>query len=196
MKAKLEGKTYEDASLEVKAEFHNRGLVTVDPIFPEPQTLLTPTPRLPGTDGRKMSKSYGNAIYLSDTPEEVAKKVAGMMTDPARKRRWDKGNPEICPVFDHHKVFSPEPVIERVHGECQTAEIGCVDCKKLMASALNEHLAPIQQRRRQYEKNPEQVWDILEAGTGRARNVAGTTMVEVREAMGLAQRQVLVGHQA
>jgi len=193
--AKLEGKTYDEASLEVKAEFHNRGLVTIDPVFPEPQTLLTPTPRLPGTDGRKMSKSYNNAIYLSDTPEEVSKKVAGMMTDPARKRRWDKGNPDICPVFDHHKVFSPPSVIERVRRECRTAEIGCVDCKKLMASALNERLAPIQQRRREYEREPEQVWDILDTGTAKAREVAETTMIEVRQAMGLSRERATVARE-
>ncbi|HEV2383140.1 MAG TPA: tryptophan--tRNA ligase [Terriglobia bacterium] len=163
------------------------------PIFPEPRTLLTPTPRLPGTDGRKMSKSYGNAIYLSDTPEEVSKKVAAMMTDPARKRRHDPGNPDVCPVFDHHKVFSPQPVIDRVNRECRTAEIGCVDCKKLMAAALNERLAPIQERRRAYEQAPGQVWDILEAGTVKARQVAETTMTEVREAMGLARQPRQVG---
>jgi tryptophanyl-tRNA synthetase len=163
------------------------------PIFPEPRTLLTPTPRLPGTDGRKMSKSYGNAIYLSDAPEEVAKKVAGMMTDPARKRRHDPGNPDVCPVFDHHKVFSPPPVIDRVNRECRTAEIGCVDCKKLMAAALNERLAPIQERRRAYEQAPGQVWDILEAGTAKARQVAETTMTEVRQAMGLARQRTRVG---
>ena len=166
------------------------------PVLPEPQTLLTPTPRLPGTDGRKMSKSYGNAIYLSDTPEEVSKKVAGMMTDPARKRRWDKGNPDICPVFDHHKVFSAQAVIERVHRECQTAEIGCVDCKKLMAAALNERLAPIQERRRAYEQKPRQVWDVLDAGTVKARQVAETTMTEVRQVMGLARKPAPVPLQA
>jgi tryptophanyl-tRNA synthetase len=196
MTMKLEGKTYEEASLEVKAEFTNRGLVTVEPIFPEPQTLLTPTPRLPGTDGRKMSKSYGNAIYLSDAPEDVSKKVAGMMTDPARKRRHDPGDPDVCPVFDHHKVFSPQPVIDRVNRECRTAEIGCVDCKKLMAAALNERLAPIQERRREYERKPDQVWDVLEAGTVKARQVAESTMSEVRQAMGLARKPAPVPQSA
>ncbi|HUI43067.1 MAG TPA: tryptophan--tRNA ligase [Terriglobia bacterium] len=183
----VDGRTYEGAPLEVKAEFVNRGLVTVEPLFPEPQTLLTPTPRLPGTDGRKMSKSYGNAIYLSDTPAEVSKKVAGMMTDPARKRRNDPGDPDVCPVFDHHKVFSPQPVIDRVNAECRTAAIGCVDCKKLLAAALNERLAPIQERRRVYEQHPGQVWDVLDEGTARARKVAQATMSEVRQAMGLAR---------
>lgn len=152
-------------------------------VFPEPQALLTPTPRLPGTDGRKMSKSYGNAILLSDPPEVVSKKVATMLTDPARKRRTDKGNPDVCPVFDHHKVFSTSTVIERVNRECRTAEIGCVECKTLMAEHLNRRLAPIQERRKPYEQNPKRVWEILEEGTRKARSVAQATMAEVHTAM-------------
>ena len=157
------------------------------PVFPEPLALLTPTPKLPGTDGRKMSKSYGNAILLADPPEVVSTKVANMMTDPARKRRADPGNPDICPVFDHHKIFSPAEVTARVNRECRTAEIGCVECKKLMAGHLNEYLAPIQERRRPFEKNPQMVWDILEAGTAKARRVVETTMQEVRRAVKLAE---------
>ncbi len=157
------------------------------PVFPEPEALLTPAPRLPGTDGRKMSKSYDNAIFLSDAPETVSKKVAGMVTDPARKRRTDKGNPDVCPVFDFHKIFSPTEVIERVNRECRTAEIGCVECKKLMAGHLNEFLAPIQERRRVIERNPRQVWDILDQGTHKARQVACATMAEVRSAMNLVR---------
>ena len=183
--AKLDGKTYAEASLEGKAEFVQRGLVTIDPLFPEPESLLTPSPRLRGTDGRKMSKSYNNAIFLSDPPEVVNKKVAGMMTDPARQRRWDKGNPEVCPVFDHHKLFSPPEVVERVNRECRTAEIGCVDCKKMMAQHLNKFLEPIQERRKIYEQAPEKVWDVLEAGTRKARGVAQQTMAEVRAAVKL-----------
>jgi tryptophanyl-tRNA synthetase len=182
---KLDGKTYMESSLEGKAEFVHRGLVAVDPVFPEPQSLLTHTPRLPGADGRKMSKSYGNAIYLSDPPDAVWKKVATMMTDPARKRRWDKGNPEICPVFDFHKIFSSAEVIDRVNRECRTAEIGCVDCKKLMAGYLNQFLDPIRERRCKLEQKPGYVWDVLEEGTGRAREVAQATMAEVRSAMNL-----------
>jgi tryptophanyl-tRNA synthetase len=155
------------------------------PVFPEPQALLTPTPKLPGTDGRKMSKSYGNAILLADPPEGVAGKAANMMTDPARKRRADPGNPDICPVFDHHKIFSPREVVDRVNRECRTAKIGCVECKKLMAGHLNNYLAPIQERRRPFEKNPQMVWDILEAGTAKARRVVETTMQEVRRAVKL-----------
>jgi tryptophanyl-tRNA synthetase len=154
--------------------------------FPEPQALLTPTPKLPGTDGRKMSKSYNNVILLSDPPDLINQKVADMMTDPARKRRTDKGNPDVCPVFDHHKIFSPREVIEKVNRECRTAEIGCVDCKKLMAQSLNKALAPIQERRRCYEQNPQKVWDVLDKGTFKARAVAQATMAEVRAAVKLA----------
>jgi tryptophanyl-tRNA synthetase len=184
--SKLDGKTYTEATLEEKAEFVHRGLVTIDPLFPEPQSLLTPSPRLRGTDGRKMSKSYDNAIFLSDPPDVVDKKARGMMTDPARKRRHDPGDPEKCPVFDHHKIFSPPEVIERVDRECRTAEIGCVECKKLMARHLNEYLAPIQERRKLYEHDPQKVWDVLAAGTEKARRVAQETMGEVRAATKLA----------
>jgi tryptophanyl-tRNA synthetase len=155
------------------------------PVFPEPQPLLTPTPKLPGTDGRKMSKSYGNAILLSDPPDVVSSKVANMMTDPARKRRTDPGDPDICPVYDHHKIFSPAEVTARVNRECRTAEIGCVDCKKLMAGHLSDYLAPIQERRVAYERNPQMVWDILDTGTAKARRVAQATMEEVRKAVEL-----------
>jgi tryptophanyl-tRNA synthetase len=168
---------------EIARRFNN----AYDEIFPEPRALLTHAPRLPGTDGRKMSKSYGNAIFLSDPPNVVSKKVAGMMTDPARKRRIDPGDPDVCPVFDHHKIFSTKDVIDRVNRECRTAEIGCVDCKKLMAEALNRKLAPIQERRWVYEKDPRQVWRILEEGTERARQEAEKTMAEVRQTVGLVR---------
>ncbi len=183
--AKLDGKTYAESSLEGKAEFIHRGLVTIDPLFPEPESLLTPSPRLRGTDGRKMSKSYNNAIFLSDPPEVVSKKVAGMMTDPARQRRHDPGDPEKCPVFDHHKIFSQPEVVERANRECRTAEIGCVECKKLMAQSLNKFLEPVQERRKAYEQAPQKVWDILEEGTRKARRVANETMDEVRAAVKL-----------
>ncbi|PYV32299.1 MAG: tryptophan--tRNA ligase [Acidobacteria bacterium] len=152
-------------------------------VFPEPQVLLTRAPRLPGTDGRKMSKSYNNAIYLSDPPEVVSKKLATMITDPARKRRTDKGNPDVCPVFDLHKVFSTAPHIDQVNRECRTAEIGCLDCKQILAGNINKGLEPIQKRRRPYERDPEKVWAILEEGTEKARKVAQETMREVRAAV-------------
>jgi len=156
-------------------------------IFPEPQALLTPAPRLPGTDGRKMSKSYNNAIFLSDPPEVVNKKLATMITDPARKRRSDPGDPDVCPVFDLHKVFSSPDIIDRVNRECRTAEIGCLDCKKLVGACINERLAPIRERRKIYEAEPQRVWDILDAGTEKARQTAEATMAEVREAVRLTR---------
>jgi tryptophanyl-tRNA synthetase len=168
------------APLEIKCVYGE-----VRSIFPEPRALLTPSPRLPGTDGRKMSKSYNNAIFLSDPPEVVDRKLATMITDPARKRRTDPGNPDICPVFDLHKVYSEQAVIDRVNRECRTAEIGCIDCKKLVSHGINQRLAPIQQRRKPYEERPQLVWDILEEGTERARKVAQATMVEVRAAVEL-----------
>ena len=177
---------YQRSSLDVRADYLNRDVGTIEPIFPEPDALLTSAPRLPGTDGRKMSKSYGNAIFLTDAPEVVSKKLATMVTDPARKRRADPGDPDVCPVFDLHKIFSAPPTIERVNRECRTAEIGCVDCKKLAAGHLNAYLAPIQERRKPYEQKPELVWEILEKGTERARKVAQETMVEVRRAVNLA----------
>jgi tryptophanyl-tRNA synthetase len=174
------------ASLDLKAQFVNTGLVeSKRQLLPEPQALLTPAPRLPGTDGRKMSKSYNNAVFLSDPPEVVSKKLATMITDPARKRRTDKGNPDVCPVFDLHKVFSTSQDIGRVNRECRTAEIGCLDCKKLLAGHVNEALAPIQVRREPYAQNPQRVWDVLEDGTERARKVAQATMAEVRKAVKL-----------
>ena len=176
---------FREGSLDDRAAWLNDGLGVVSPIFPEPEALLTSAPRLPGTDGRKMSKSYGNAILLTDPAEVVSKNLATMVTDPARKRRTDPGNPDICPVFDLHKIFSAQETIERVNRECRTAEIGCLDCKKLAAGHLNTFLAPIQDRRIPYEQNPQKVWDVLEEGTAKARAVAQTTMAEVRAAVRL-----------
>ncbi len=183
--AKLEGKTFQQQSAEGKAEMINRGLVSIDGVFPEPEVMLTSAPRLPGTDGRKMSKSYGNAIFLTDPPDVVSKKLATMVTDPARKRRTDPGNPDVCPVFDLHKIFSAPETIDRVNRECRTAEIGCLECKKLAAGHLNAFLVPIQERRKPYEQNPQKVWDVLEEGTAKARAVVQTTMAEVRAAVRL-----------
>jgi tryptophanyl-tRNA synthetase len=171
--------------LDTRAAYLNNGLGKIQPIFPEPEPLLTLSPRLPGTDGRKMSKSYNNAIFLTDSPEAVSKKLAGYMTDPARKRRSDPGNPDVCPVFDLHKVFSSQEVIDRVNRECRTAEIGCVECKQLSAKHLNCFLAPIQKRRGPYEQNPQKVWDVLEEGTRKAQAVAEGTMAGVRHAVRL-----------
>src|ERR1700687_4856431 len=154
-------------------------------VFLEPQALLTPAPRLPGTDGRKMSKSYGNAIMLTDPEPVVRLTLKTMVTDPARVRRSDPGNPDVCPVGDLHKIFSDKATMAKVYEGCRSAGIGCIECKGWAADALVQLLNPMQQRRKKFEENPRLAWDILEAGTARARDVAGATMQEVRESMGL-----------
>src|SRR5208337_3048428 len=155
-------------------------------IFPEPAALLTPAPRLPGTDGRKMSKSYGNAIMLTDPEPVVRQKLKTMVTDPARVRRTDRGNPDVCPVGDLHKIFSGPDTIAKVDAGCRSAGIGCIECKSWAADALVRILNPMQERRKKYEENPRLAWDILVAGSERARKVASATMREVREAMGMS----------
>jgi tryptophanyl-tRNA synthetase len=156
-------------------------------ILPEPQVLLTPSPKLPGTDGRKMSKSYGNTILLSDPEPVIRAKLKTMVTDPARIRRSDPGNPDICPVGDLHKVFSTAETLVKVYDGCTTAGIGCIECKGWAASAIVEHLAPIQERRRKYEQDNSLVTEILAAGGERATKRAEQTLSEVRMAMGLFQ---------
>jgi tryptophanyl-tRNA synthetase len=152
-------------------------------VFPEPQTVLTATPRVPGTDGRKMSKSYGNAVYLKDPPEVVRKKLKPMVTDPARVRRTDPGTPEICPVYDLHKAFSPPETQAWAAEGCRTAGIGCLDCKGALIDHLLHRLEAIHQRRPEYAARPDTVWDILAEGSRRAREVARATMDDVRAAM-------------
>jgi len=155
-------------------------------VFPEPQSLLTPAPKLPGTDGRKMSKSYGNTILLADPEPVVRQKLKTMVTDPARVRRSDPGNPDVCPVGDLHKIFSDRATMDKVNVGCRSAGIGCIECKGWVADALVNILNPMQERRKKYEDKPRLAWDILEAGSAHARKVAGETMVEVREAMGMS----------
>ncbi len=152
-------------------------------VFPEPQTLLTEAKRIPGTDGRKMSKSFGNAIYLKDNPETVRQKLRPMLTDPARKRRTDPGDPDICPVFDLHRAFSPEATREWAATGCRTAGIGCLDCKATLSEHMLEKLALVHARRPELSARPDTVWDILIAGSKEARGVAEATMEEVRSAM-------------
>jgi tryptophanyl-tRNA synthetase len=155
-------------------------------VFPEPQSLLTPAPKLPGTDGRKMSKSYGNTILLTDPEPVVRQKLKTMVTDPARVRRSDPGNPDVCPVGDLHKIFSDRATMDKVNIGCRSAGIGCIECKGWAADALVQLLNPMQQRRKKFEENPRLAWDILEAGSGRARKVAAETMDGVRDAMGMS----------
>jgi tryptophanyl-tRNA synthetase len=156
-------------------------------ILPEPQVLLTPSPKLPGTDGRKMSKSYGNTILLTDPPLVVRQKLKTMVTDPARVRRTDPGDPDVCPVGDLHKVFSSQETLLKVYEGCRTAGIGCIECKGWAADAIVAELEPIQQRRRQYEEQPRLVHDVLHSGSELARARAEETMKQVREAMHLLQ---------
>lgn len=153
-------------------------------IFPEPEAVLAKVQKLPGLDGRKMSKSYNNCIYLADSREEVIKKVKGMMTDPARKVRTDKGHPEICPVFLYHKLFNPERV-EGVAHECKNALRGCVECKMEMVEKLNAFLDPVRERREAWMKKKTEVRKILDQGAERARSVASQTLKETLQAMGL-----------
>ena len=154
-----------------------------------PDVILTETPRVPGTDGRRMAKSYGNAIWLTDTPEEIRAKAKNMMTDPQRVRRTDPGRPEVCPVFAYHNLFPEKKSaddcqrIERAAFNCRNAKWGCLDCKAEMADALVKWIEPIQQRRAKYEKHPREVWDILEDGSRRAKEVAEQTMARVRKAV-------------
>lgn len=156
------------------------------PVLPEPQPLLTPSPKLPGTDGRKMSKSYGNTILLTDPEPAIREKLKTMVTDPARVRRTDPGNPDVCPVGDVHKIFSDASVISKVYEGCRTAGIGCVECKSWAANSLVAILNPMQERRKKYEENPRLAWDILETGSKKAQSVASATMDEVRDAMGMS----------
>jgi tryptophanyl-tRNA synthetase len=157
-------------------------------ILPEPEVLLTPSPKLPGTDGRKMSKSYDNTILMSDSEPEVRAKLKTMVTDPARVYRTDPGNPEVCPVFDLHKVFSSAETQQTAAEGCVTAGIGCIECKQWLADAVVEALAPIQERRRKYEADPALVDEILDQGGRRAWKRADETMRQVSEVMGLRYR--------
>lgn len=168
--------------LELTREIARRFNHLYEEIFPEPQALLTKAKVLPGTDGRKMSKSYGNTISLSDSPEAIRKKVTSMVTDPARIRKDDPGHPEICTVFAFHKVFNEEEVSE-IESLCRKGGIGCVQCKRKLADKMVEALSPIYERRQELVKRPDTIRDIINTGVKNAREVARKTMEEVRSAM-------------
>jgi tryptophanyl-tRNA synthetase len=155
------------------------------PIFPEPEVLLTEAQRVPGLDGRKMSKSYGNAVFLSDSPQEIDAKISRMMTDPARVRRTDPGEPEKCPAFQLHKIYCTPEEIDHVTKGCRTATIGCLECKKIMIRHVIEQLGPVRERRAAFEKEPHKVEDILASGHRVAQKKAAETMDEVRRTLGL-----------
>jgi tryptophanyl-tRNA synthetase len=167
---------------EVARRFNN----AFGPVFPEPDAKLTEIPKVTGTDGRKMSKSLDNCIYLSDSAEVVARKIKPMVTDPARKRRSDPGNPDICPVFDLHRIFTPPTAREAAATGCRTAGIGCLDCKDVLLAHLLPTLAPIRERRQAFAEKPDMIVEVLHEGSRRARAVAATTMDEVRRAVHLA----------
>jgi len=157
-------------------------------ILPEPQALLTPESKMPGLDGQKMSKSYGNTISLREEPSDVEKKIRTMRTDPARVRRDDPGTPEKCPVWQLHDVYSEDDVKEWVQTGCRSAGIGCLECKGPVIDAIKAELLPIQERAKQYEANPDLVKSIIQEGSEKAREAARTTMEDVRHVMGLSYR--------
>jgi tryptophanyl-tRNA synthetase len=169
--------------VEITREIARRFNYFYGDVFPEPESILTRTPKILGIDGRKMSKSYDNAIFLSDSPDDIAAKVSKMLTDPQRARKNDPGDPDVCNVYEFHKLYSDDQTIERVNRECRTAEIGCVECKKIMAEYLIAFLEPMRQKRYNYESRPELVDDIIADGCEKARRVARQTMAEVREAI-------------
>jgi tryptophanyl-tRNA synthetase len=154
-------------------------------ILVEPDALLTEASKMPGLDGQKMSKSYNNAITLREDPESITKKIRTMPTDPARVRRTDKGDPERCPVWQLHKIYSDGATREWVQTGCRSAGIGCLDCKQPVIDAVIRELAPMRERAQRYLEDPTLVRNIIADGCDRARELAGETMREVREAMGL-----------
>jgi len=155
-------------------------------ILVEPEALLTEASKMPGLDGQKMSKSYGNTISLREDPESVAKKLRTMPTDPARVKRTDPGTPEKCPVWSLHLVYSNEATKQWAHDGCTSAGIGCLDCKQPVIDAINRELAPMRERARAYLEDPTLVKNIIADGCDRAKRLAAETMREVREAMGLS----------
>lgn len=173
--------------LEITREIARRFNYLYKEVFPEPEGLLTEFPKVPGVDGRKMSKSYDNAIYLSDPPDVVDQKIRTMMTDPARKRRTDKGEPELSPVYQLHKIFSSKEEQEFVAHGCRTAEIGCLDCKKILIKNVFRVLEPIWAKRNELLNNPDILRDIVKKGNEKARKAAEKTMESVRNAMGLSR---------
>jgi len=152
-------------------------------VFPEPDALLTEIPKLMGVDGRKMSKSYGNCIYLSDPPEVIRKQVGAMVTDVQRPRRKDPGEPSRCLAFPYHRLYLPAEIIAQVTEDCRAAKLGCVDCKKMLAEALVSRLAPIQDKQRHYQDHPGEVRAVIADGNARAQTVARQTMAAVRDAI-------------
>lgn len=169
--------------VEITREIARRFNYLYGEVFPEPEAVLTKTSKILGTDRRKMSKSYQNAIYMSDPPETIRKTVATMVTDPQRARKNDPGNPDVCNVFTFHQLYTTPETVQSIDADCRSAKIGCVDCKKIMAENLAKALEPIRERRARYEDDPKRVDDIISEGNKKARAVAAETMTEVRNAL-------------
>ncbi len=172
--------------VELCREIARRFNFLYSPVFPIPEPVLTEVPKLLGIDGRKMSKSYNNAIYLSDSPAEIREKVSQMFTDPQRIKRKDPGNPEVCNVFAFHRAYSPPETVDRIRVDCRRAAIGCVEDKKNLAENIIRYLAPIHEARARYLQNPRLVEEVLEDGCRRARSFAAQTIAEVYRAMKMA----------
>ncbi|MFZ5564326.1 MAG: tryptophan--tRNA ligase [Thermodesulfobacteriota bacterium] len=171
--------------VEITREIARRFNYLYGEVFREPQTLLTKTSRLLGIDRRKMSKSYDNAIYLADPPETIAERTKGMITDPRRARKSDPGDPGVCNVFEFHKLYTDPERVKEINAGCRSAALGCVECKKNLAVSLAAGLAPIREKRAYYMERPDDVKQILAAGTEKARTVARRTMEAVRAAVRL-----------
>jgi len=169
--------------VELSREITRRFNFFYGPVFPLPEPMLTEVPKLLGIDGRKMSKSYDNAIYISDPPQEIRTKVSQMFTDPNRIKRTDPGNPDLCNVFAFHQVYSPPEIVEEVRADCRCAAIGCVEDKRNLAENIICYLMPIHEKRASYLANPRMVEEVLEDGCYKARGFAAQTMEEVRTAM-------------
>ena len=169
--------------VEITREIARRFNYLYGEVFPEPEAILTQTPKILGLDRRKMSKSYGNAIYLADTADAVRSKVMQMVTDPQRARRSDPGNPDICNVFEFHKLYTDPDTTAQIDPQCRSAEIGCVECKKIMADHLIEALKPIHDKRAYYEDRPKIVDEIMNEGSRRAQQIAQETMAQVKDAI-------------
>lgn len=169
--------------LELTREIGRRFNHLYGDFFPEPEARLTPAAKCPGLDGRKMSKSYGNGIFLSDTIEDITPKVRGMFTDPARLRRSDPGNPDVCNLFPYHLLMTDPVKQAEIREGCTSAKLGCVDCKKMFLESLARFLEPLHERRRELDADPERVRAILEDGNTRARSEARLTMEGVRDSI-------------
>jgi len=169
--------------VEITREIVRRFNYLYGEVFPEPEAILTKTPKILGLDRRKMSKSYNNAIYLFDKPDDISSKAAKMITDPQRARKSDPGNPDVCNVFEFHKLYSDKETENTVNKECRIADIGCVECKKMMAKNLIRALEPIREKRDYYEGQPELLDEIIAEGSNKAREIAQKTMEEVRSAV-------------